>query len=178
MFKFFKIASAASLCGALMVITPTAEAALVNYTFSGVVDSGSLIGANYNGNFAYDNATLTNSGSEAIDLSSLSVNFLSSAYNIANADFTSTADFLDGVFLGINYSASILNPSFTLGSGLATGSPTDAYFSYQTVDGDSGFGSLIFAKVTSVPLPAAVWLFGSALAGFGAFARRKRRIAL
>jgi len=175
MFKFLKMASAVSLCGALMVITPTAEAALVNYTFSGVIDSGSLIGTSYNGNFAYDNATLTNSGSEAIDLSSLSFNFLSSAYNTANADFTSTADFLDGIFLGVNYSASNLDPSFALGSGLATGSPADAYFSYQTIFGDSGFGSLIFAKVTAVPAPAAVWLFGSALAGFGAITRRKRK---
>jgi len=161
MFKFLKIAATVCLCGALM-IAPAAEAALVNYNFSGAIDSGVLAGETYSGSFAYDNATLTNSGAEFVDLSSLTFNFLSSAYNLSNADFTPTADFLDGSFLGVSYLVSSIDPSFALVSALGSGLPEDVvYFSYQTVAGDSGFGSL---NVAAVPVPAASWLFGSGLA--------------
>jgi len=155
-----------------LMIAPTAEAALVNYNFSGAIDSGLLAGETYNGSFTYDNATLTNSGSEFIDLSSLTFNFLSSAYNLSNADFTPTADFLDGSFLGLSYVVSGIDPSFALVSALGSGLPEDvAYFSYQTVAGDSGFGSL---NVAAVPVPAASWLFGSGLALLS-LARRKNQ---
>jgi len=171
MFKCLKIAATVCLCSALM-IAPTAEAALVNYNFSGAIDSGLLAGETYNGSFTYDNATLTNSGSEFIDLSSLTFNFLSSAYNLSNADFTPTADFLDGSFLGLSYVVSGIDPSFALVSALGSGLPEDvAYFSYQTVAGDSGFGSL---NVAAVPVPAASWLFGSGLALLS-LARRKNQ---
>ncbi len=179
MFKFLKIASTVSLCGALMMIAPSSEAALVGYTFSGVTDSGSLLDTSYTGSFVYNDATLTNSGSELINLSSLSFNFLSStAFTLANEDFTSTADFQNGVFLGVNYSVNNFEPKFSLGSGSATGSLGDARFSYQSVDGDDGFGSLTYVAdvaVSAVPVPAAVWLFTSVLAGFGAITRRKRQ---
>jgi len=170
MFKCLKIAATVCLCGALMIAP--AEAALVNYNFSGAIDSGLLAGETYNGSFTYDNATLTNSGSEFVDLSSLTFNFLSSAYNLSNADFTPTADFFDGSFLGLSYVVSGIDPSFALVSSLGSGLPEDvAYFSYQTVAGDSGFGSL---NVAAVPVPAAVWLFGSGLALLS-LARRKNQ---
>lgn len=170
MFKFLKTAATVSLCGALMIITPTSEAALVNYNFSGAIDSGLLAGETYKGSFAYDNVTLTNSGSEFIDLSSLTFNFLSTSYNLANADFTPTADFFDGSFLGVSYLVSSIDPSFALVASFRSGLPEDvAYFSYQTVAGDSGFGSL---NVAAVPVPAASWLFGSGLALLS-LARRK-----
>jgi len=173
MSTFLKIATTVSLCGALMGITSTSEAALVSYNFNGAIDSGLLTGETYDGNFAYDNATLTNSGSELIDLSSLSFNFLSSSYNLSNADITSTADFLNGTLLGVSYSVSSFDPSFALVSASGSGLPDDiAYFSYQTVSGDSGFGSL---NVTAVPVPAAVWLFSSGLGLLTLAHRRKNQ---
>ena len=176
MFKFLKMASTVSLCGALMMTASSSEAALVNYNFNGIVDSGSLFESNYNynGSFNYDNATLTNTGAESIDLSSLSFNFLSNTFNLASANSTSTADFLDGVFLGVSYSVNSFDPTFLLVSG--SESTDTAYFSYSPASGEAGFGSLTYT--TSVPVPAAVWLFGSALAGFGAINRRKRQITL
>jgi len=46
----------------------------------------------------------------------------------------------------------------------------------QSVDysGYTGENSLVFATTTVVPVPAAVWLFGSGLIGLVGFARRKR----
>ncbi len=37
------------------------------------------------------------------------------------------------------------------------------------------YADLAFAPVVATPLPAAVWLFGSGLAGLAAFGRRRRR---
>lgn len=182
MFKFLKAASTVSLCGALMMVAPVSEAALVGYTFSGVTDAGSSIDAAYNGSFAYENATLTNTGSESINLSSLAFHFLSSAFTLANADVlaASTADFLDGVFLGVSYTVNSFEPTFSLI--LASGYGDVGYFSYAATLGDSGYGSLNYvadASVSPVPVPAAVWLFtSSALAGLGASTRRKRQITL
>lgn len=170
MFKVLKIVSTISLFGAL-IIAPTSEASLINYNFNGTIDSGLLIGESYSGSFSFDDVSLTNIESESIDLSAFSFNFLSSIYALANADLTPTADFLDGQLLGISYSASGFDPSFNLVSATGSGLPDDVpYFSYQTVTGDSGFGSL---NLTAVPLPAAVWLFATSL-GFISFSRRKK----
>jgi hypothetical protein len=171
MYTLLKIITTISLCAALMMAS-TAEAALVNYHFSGTIDSGSLIGETYSGSFAYDNLTLTHSGAESIGLSALAFNILSSVYSLSNADFTPTADFIDGSLLGVSYLVSGIDPSFALVSASGSVLPEDvAYFSYQTVSGDSGFGSL---TITSVPVPATVWLFGSGL-GLLALIRRKNQ---
>lgn len=168
MFNFSKRIAATCLCGALMMVT-NAEAALVNYDFNGVVDSGSLLGEVYTGHFAYDNASpgLTNSGYESVDLSALTFNFLSAAFDLADADTTATADFLDGVFLGLSYSVSSFDPSFALVSSPGLGD--QPYFAYQPISGEAGFGSF---NLASVPLPGAVWLFGSVLGLFTVIRRK------
>ena len=180
MFKFLKIASTVSLCGALMMIAPVSEASIVNYTFSGVTDfePGLFSGVAYTGSFAYDDATLTNIVSE-LSLSSFTLNFMSTVFTLANQEFTSTADFQNGVFLGVNYTVNNFEPKFSFISASGSGLPEDvAYFSYAPTSGESGFGSLNYVAVSAVPVPAAIWLFTSVLAGFGAITRRKRQITL
>ena len=171
--------SAVSICGALMMMAPVSEASPVSYTFSGLTDVSSSIDAAYDGSFAYNDATLSKTGKESINLSSLSFNFLSTAFTLANQEFASTADFLDGVFLGLSYTVNSTEPKFSFIS--ASGNGDTAYFSYAPTSGDSGFGSLTYVAdvaVSAVPVPAAVWLFTSVLAGFGAITHRKRQNTL
>jgi hypothetical protein len=62
-----------------------------------------------------------------------------------------------------------------------------AYFRYQSIIGSilgtsgAGLNSNVIITpfdVSPVPIPGAVWLFGSALAGLGLLARRRKKTAL
>lgn len=175
MLNFSKIASSASLCAVLLLTSATSAASVVNYDFSGVIDSGLLASSSYTGSFAFDNATLTDFGAISIDLSAFSLHFLSTDYGLANADFTPTADFQNGTFLGLSYSVTGTEPSFSLISALGSGLANDAaYFAYETASGDAGFGSLNFPAISSVPLPTGFWLFSSALGLLGLSKQRKK----
>lgn len=171
MFTLLKTTRAASLCGALLLLAPPSEAAPVSYYINGVVDSGLLAGETYNGKLIFDDALLTHSGPESIALSFLSFNFLSTAYYIADGDFPPTADFQDGVFLGISYSVSASDPLFALVSASGSGLAGDtAYFSYHSKSGDSGFGSLSF-----VAEPLSIALVGMGLASMSLQSRRSKK---
>jgi hypothetical protein len=144
MFTLLKIVASTSLCAVLLLLSPISQAATVNYNFTGAIDSGLLTGETYTGSFAFDHSGLTGSGNEDMGLTGFYFNFLSTAFNLRNADFTPTANFLDGVLLGLTYADSSFNPKFAFVSAAGTGSPNDVgYFSYDTLSGDSGFGSFV-----------------------------------
>lgn len=169
--KLLKSVVNAGLFSAWLFFSGFAEAAVTDYSFNGAIDSGSLFGTAYDGNFSFDNAALTQTGIESIALSSFTLHFLSSTYSRADADVPATADFMDGLFLGVSYTYSNGDPAFSLISASGTGLPDDvAYFAYTPLSGEAGFGSL---TLTSVPLPAASWLFAGCL---GAFSLLRRRI--
>ncbi|MDD2725475.1 MAG: hypothetical protein PHH59_15825 [Methylovulum sp.] len=172
MFKSLKPAYTASVFATLMLMMPNAQAANVNYTFNGTVDSGSLLSETFSGSFSYDDLSLTNLGDESINLSTMSFNFLSNSFGLGNADVAATADFLNGVFLGVNFSVSSFDPAFALISGYGTGFLDDAAFAYDTQSGDAGYGSINFQQSNSVDAPAGIALFGLGLAGIGMMRRR------
>jgi hypothetical protein len=155
----------AMVCGLLFFMTSSAQAALIGYSFTGTLDSGLYSGETYNGQFIFDDTSLS--------LSSFALNFHNTSFNAGNADTTPTVDFQHGTFLGLSYTNSSFDPGFSLVSGFADSS--SAYFAYTPTNGIAGFGSLSFTNLTAVPVPAAIWLFSSAMAGFGAINRRKRQ---
>ncbi|WP_019866779.1 PEP-CTERM domain protein [Methylovulum miyakonense] len=174
MFKPFKTVYTASVFTALMLLMPSSQAADFNYTFGGTVDSGLLLNETFSGSFSYSDLLLTHSGDESINLSTLSFNFLSTPFGLGDADITASADFLDGVFLGVNFSVGGFDPAFALVSGYGIGLLEAAYFSYDTLSGDSGLGSISYQQSNSVDEPVSIALFGMGLAGLGLSRRRAK----
>lgn len=180
MFKFLKKIICICSFNLLISVSPTSWAALISYDFNGSVDSGLYSGETYNGSFAFDSAGVPGTGALSVNLTSFTFNFLATAYDLSHADLTPTADFLDGIFLGLNYQVSSLDPSFTFVPASGTGLPDDKpYFAYQTVSGDSGFGSLTNTQTSpptaSVPLPGlALWLLGACLGVVSIVGRRHK----
>lgn|GEM_PF-882163 len=170
-FISLKPAFAESVFAALTLMMPSVQAADFNYTFSGKVDSGSLLNETYTGSFSYSDLSLTNSGDESINLLTMSFNFLSNSFDLID-DVTATADFLDGLFLSVNFSVSSFDPSFALISGSGTGLVNDATFAYSPLDGDSGYGSISFQQSNNVDAPASIALLGLGLAGMSLMRRR------
>jgi hypothetical protein len=172
-----KICTAIVLGGTLILLAPSAQAARVDYTFSGVLDSGVYNSEAYTGSFSYFDGNLANTGSQARNLSAFSFNFLTSSYDLSTADFKPSAAFLDGLFLGINLNSSNTDPTFAFIASSGTGLPDDlAYLAYAPVSGDAGFGSITINSintVSAIPVPAALWLFGSAFSGLVLAVRRK-----
>lgn len=177
MLKQTRYLVAAATCGALLLTASSVQASLLSYTFTGTADSGSLNGQILSGEFTFNDAGLSSSGFASLSLSSLSLNFNASDFTLADADADSvtSVDFMDGVFLGLSYTVSGFDPSFSLVSGLFDSS--DAYFAYTpTALTAAGFGSLTYTQQSSViPAPGALWLFGSALPGLAVLLRKQRK---
>lgn len=159
-------ALAALLLGAL----PAAQAA--TYSFSGMMDSGSLIGESLTGSLSFDNLGLTGNGFELFDLSSLSISFAGQTYTLANADVAPDVSYQDGVFLGLSYSTSSLEPKLAFIAG--SFSADDAFVAY-TMNGLDGAGSISYTAAVPEPESYAMLLAGLGLMGL--IARRRSTVA-
>ncbi|MEI6069418.1 MAG: TIGR03118 family protein [Methylococcaceae bacterium] len=87
------------------------------------------------------------------------------AFNLTTHHFDGQLTGTDGTPLSIDGLWAL-----TVGNGGGAGSTQSIYFSA----GPNGEANGLFGTVAAVPVPAAVWLFGSALAGFGVFGRRQK----
>ena len=97
----------------------------------------------------------------------------------------SSAGFLDFSFIGLG-TCCVASGIFTNGEGnaglngglalaVAMISPTKAYLMFGDGFGDSDFDDMVVkAEISPIPVPAAVWLFGTAIVGLVGFSRRRK----
>jgi hypothetical protein len=144
------------------------KAAVVNYTFDILIDSGPLQPNSYSGSFAYDTNTF--------NLTSFSFNFEGTTYD-ASDDPDATVFIDNGVFLGLEYAIDT-QPAFSFVPGFSDIS--EAFFAYDLVPGtgQGGSGSLTFTRVVkpeTSAVPGPLPLLGAA-ACFGYSRRLRQRV--
>lgn len=165
----------------LLFVGSTANAALVGFSLIGLVsfaDPGNTFGVVTNeqitANGFYDDAGLTE-----IDLEILPLNVggASLLLEVGDASFTQGDDanpslmFIDGFLIGLNF----LTPYNSFGSFTSNG---EIFLGNDGSLGNGGFGldinGIWSINTSPVPVPAAVWLFGSGLVGLAGVARRRK----
>ena len=157
-----------AVSAALLTSLTTVQAAEVSFDLSGLIDSGALVGQTISGSFSFDNATLTGAGTEWIDVSQLTVNFMGDTWTLLDQEAPTQVAYADGTFLGLSYSASHPDVSFSFVPG--TVDISEAFVAYDTPLGLSGSGSLIISPVPETS-SWAMTLLGLAMIGF---IRRRR----
>ncbi len=162
------------------------QAAIINFTVTGNVDDsftstndfGLNLGDTITASGTFDDSGLTGTGAEFVSFGSGSFNSMS--LDVGNSSFVETDDnnyltgfprlfFQDGVFDGINFNTDFSIESYFQSSGTTK--------TFQGEDDNFGWfgGSWDVSSYSAspVPVPAAVWLFGSGLLGLIGVARRK-----
>ena len=166
----------------------SANSATVTYNLTGtVVTPGDFFGETGTGSFSYDDIYITGSGLESINaFSSLTVDFTifgQTFTEVDDLDYTvfgsPELDFSDGTPVSLNFwiseipelpggtnTVDILQPGIVM---IDTWNPASAT---NLIPVAGGFEVDVF--VETVPIPSAVWLFGSGLIGLIGVARRKK----
>ena len=168
-------------CTALLSTNPV-QAAMVQFSLDGAITSAT--NPNIFNVAVNDIVTVTGLFDDNIIGSGLTVVDFSTSYNnmlisIGNTDFTDAMDvfgganmyFVDGAFDGIDYAA--IDTSFD-SWGVIGGIPGFEDFTGNGIAGNWNAGS--FQTVSAVPVPAAIWLFGSGLALLAGFSRRNKQL--
>lgn len=179
----------ASLAGILMLFgAAAAQAALVNFTLTGISDgsSGSPYGINLGDNIfasgTFDDSAIA-SGTVYFDQAH-SGNTMTINAGSLTLDNTQDDNYAaggspklefdgSGNLIGLGYNVGFLDGSAFDSGTLSGWIVNDASFNLAT--GSWTASSFSMTPVAPVPVPAAVWLFGSGLLGTFALTRRKKR---
>lgn len=154
---------------ALSLCSFSLQAAVLSYQFDVSIDSGSLNGTVYSGDFVFDDLSLTGVGEEQVALNSFHFGFLGNSLTLAD-DTVASALFFNGALLGIGINVN--RPEFSVSFVPGFFDLSEAYFSYDQ-NNNSGFGSL---TVSTVPVPAALPLLLTGLSALGFLGRRKKQL--
>ena len=102
-------------------------------------------------------------------------NAVSDLLNLSNIDKTDAASFTISLLTPFREVGDLINTSQTFDSGA---NPQEFSVNNFTLLTSKNFGDQVaFGEFSAVPVPAAVWLFGTALIGLIGFGKRKSRIA-
>jgi len=179
-----------SLICATLLTASQAQAALVDFSVNGTIGAaasgnswGLEVGNLFTASGQFDDSifTLDTDGSTKIFDFTSSTNNMTISFG--NTVYTDEMDVLDGanmfltasgVFDGISYLSDSVEPGFE-STGFVGGeydvTGTDSVELELYVDGTWNAGS--YTQVAAVPVPAAIWLFGSGLLGLAGIGRRK-----
>ncbi|MEJ6006501.1 PEP-CTERM sorting domain-containing protein [Paucibacter sp. AS339] len=143
-----------------------------SFNFNVTLDSGPLLGQSFSGQYSYAEAVPSGEGFQSLQLTSFSLDFLGQNYGLADATAAPTADFKNGVFLGLSYQYD--TPAVLLSLNSGSDDVSDAYFFYKPSLGEASGGGF---AISAVPEPS-TWALGLAgLAVVGSIARRRRQRA-
>jgi hypothetical protein len=144
-----------------------------SFLFSGTLDAGPLAGQSFSGSFTLDTSAVTGSAFEQLLLSDFSLNFNAQGYT---QNGTATADYADGVFLGLSYSFSAASYELTMVSGSMDASDAVLYFQPMLGGSPVPTASSGMYTVTAVPEPETWALMLGGLGAIGLLARRRRQV--
>lgn len=182
--------TAITFCMLTTTMTP-AQSAIVDFSLTGQIDIaeasnpfGLAVGDTISAVGTFDDSVI-GAGETFVDFST-SVNNME--ITIGNTIFTDSMDiyggayiyFFDGVFTGLDYKSysatktisSSANPGFVINGGVSDSTNQDIILETTFVEGTWNPDSF---TVTAVPVPAAMWLFGSGLIFLTGFTRRNRK---
>lgn len=181
-----KLALSIFFCTSIFSATQS-SAALVGFSVDGEITSatadnifGLSIGESITAFGEYDDSTIA-PGVVAVAFSSATNNMQITVGSTTYTDLMDTlggADlyFLDGAFDGLDYKA--MDGNFDSWGTLGALDPNNNLLEDFTGSGIGGFwteSSFQVSPVSNVPLPAAVWLFGSGLVLLSGLARRRQK---
>jgi hypothetical protein len=139
--------------------------------------SGAYIGEIFKFNFTatFNDAGVFQSGSMSIQGSIAALGITDKKTVLVSADLISFND--NGQLAGFNTDNIVCNSTLEMMTGLTCTTSESVIFTFAgTYPGDPAakFNATASSVITSVPIPAAVWLFGSGLGLIGAVARRRK----
>jgi hypothetical protein len=168
------------------------HAAIVASDFTVLVDTGSLAGNTYVGSFRYDDSTLTGIGYEYIGVFNgffeFEFEWMGQLFREdSNPGLASRAEFIDGAFAGLAYFRGwdeCCN-NFSIFSGRVGNEIAPTLFGYESEIRPfeervlDGTGSIVRYSAfpdfpVTIPIPAAIYLFGPGILGLVGIATRKK----